>query len=174
MTEFPSSVSRAVGLLSLVVFSHCTISQKWLTERLFSLFFFFFLTMNYFECGCQHTYEGVESSSFRKSQEIERIKDRQGDKNKKRYRALSPACLTQGVLMEPVSHVMFVLAFKAASCSHLVHYACSRTLLDRQRGSKCDSMSSCDSVSSPQAHFCMLRFLMGAAFLSGIRVHFWC
>lgn len=67
--------------------------------------------------------------------------------------------LTRGVIMESVSHVVFVLAFKAASCSHLMHYACSRTLLDRERGRKCDSMSVCDSVSSPQAHFCMSKFL---------------
>lgn len=96
---------------------------------------------------------------FRKSQEVERIKDRQRDKDKKSYGTLSPACLTRGVIMESVSHVVFVLAFKAASCSHLMHYACSRTLLDRERGSKCDSMSLCDSVSSPQAHFCMSKFL---------------
>lgn len=101
----------------------------------------------------------MESSSFRKSQEVERVKDKQRDKDKKSYSTLSPACLTRGVIMKSVSHVVFVLAFKAASCSHLMHYACSRTLLDRERGSKCDSMSLCDSVSSPQAHFCMSRFL---------------
>jgi len=76
----------------------------------------------------------------------------------KRASTLPPVCLTWGA-MESVSHVVFVLAFKAASCSHLMHYACNRTLLDRERGSKCDSMSLCDSVSSPQAHFCVLRFL---------------
>lgn len=65
--------------------------------------------MNYFGCGCQNTKEGVESSSFRKSEEVERIKDRQGGKDKKGYNMLSLA--NTGVIMETVSHVMFIFAF---------------------------------------------------------------
>lgn len=65
--------------------------------------------MNYFGCGCQHTSKGVESPSF-SLEEVERIKGRQRGNDKMRNSTLSLA--NTGVIMESVSHVVFILAFE--------------------------------------------------------------
>lgn len=65
--------------------------------------------MNYFGCDCQHTNKGVESPSF-SLEEVERIKGRQGGKDKMRNSTLSLA--NTSVIMESVSHVVFIPAFK--------------------------------------------------------------